>query len=305
MRSQPARRAKSVLVDCVRHARPRLSATLAGGALALTSGSATAESRRPIDEGWPSDWVRIGPGEGTGVAAAAAIAIALQFALHPSTDHWHDGILFDGDVRGPLRPSSAQARSRAATASDLGYFGLPLYQVLVEAGLVTWLGHRQPDAAAQLALLDIEAIAVNGLLTTVLQKSTARARPSLQGCAASSTSSDCLSSMHNESFPSGHTSVAFTVAASLCVQHSRLALLGRADPFVCPAALAVATATGVLRVVADRHWSTDVIAGAALGSAVGTIVSLAHLRSRPDSLLGRFTTRLASRSAEVLYVSSF
>ena len=109
MRSQPARRAKSVLVDCVRRARLRPSAMLAGGALALASGSATAENRRPIDEGWPSDWVRIDPGEGAGVAAAAALAIA------------------------------------SATASDLGYFGLPLYQVLVEAGLVAWLGYRSAE----------------------------------------------------------------------------------------------------------------------------------------------------------------
>ena len=29
--------------------------------------------------------------------------------------------------------------------------------------------------------------------------------------------------------------------------------------------------------MADRHWASDVIAGAAVGAAVGTVVSFAHI----------------------------
>jgi len=72
--------------------------------------------------------------------------------------------------------------------------------------------------------------------------------------------------------------VAFTAASVLCVQHSRLSLYGGADAVVCPGALAIAATTSLLRIVADRHWATDVIGGAILGSAVGAVVSSVHLR---------------------------
>src|SRR5256885_4524948 len=83
----------------------------------------------------------------------------------------------------------------------------------------------------------------------------------------------------NTSFFSGHTSFAFTSATLLCFQHGRLNLYGAADGVVCPAALAVASLTGLLRIGADRHWATDVLTGAALGAAAGTVVSITHISS--------------------------
>jgi len=63
-----------------------------------------------------------------------------------------------------------------------------------------------------------------------------------------------------------------------CIQHSRLSLYGSADWAVCPAALGIAAGTSLLRVVADKHWATDVIAGAVIGATVGAVVSAVHLR---------------------------
>ena len=61
------------------------------------------------------------------------------------------------------------------------------------------------------------------------------------------------------------------------MQHSRLSLYGSVDAVVCPAALGIAAGSSLLRVVADRHWTTDIIAGALVGSAVGGLVSAVHL----------------------------
>src|SRR5207237_184848 len=73
----------------------------------------------------------------------------------------------------------------------------------------------------------------------------------------------------NTAFFSGHTSTAFTMAAGLCVQHSRLEIYGgAADKIVCPAALAVAATTGLLRIVSDRHWTSDVLGGAIFGTVL-------------------------------------
>ena len=73
------------------------------------------------------------------------------------------------------------------------------------------------------------------------------------------------------SFPSGHTSAAFAAAfAYWSIQARRGTTAGKAPRIATLVALAAAT--GVLRVVAREHFPTDVVAGAALGAAVGWTV---------------------------------
>ena len=78
------------------------------------------------------------------------------------------------------------------------------------------------------------------------------------------------------SFPSGHTTVAF-VSAGLAT-----AVIWRGeDPealkwAVTAGSFSLATATAVLRVAAGQHYWSDVLAGAALGSAVGFAVPWLH-----------------------------
>lgn len=81
-----------------------------------------------------------------------------------------------------------------------------------------------------------------------------------------------------ESFPSGHTSVAFSMATA----YSYLFMKKHpSSPFVIPLWIGshlVAGGVGLLRVEAGRHFWTDVVAGAALGSAIGFLVPYLHLR---------------------------
>lgn len=63
----------------------------------------------------------------------------------------------------------------------------------------------------------------------------------------------------NESFPSGHTAVAFTGADMLFTEYRDV------SPWIGIGGYAVATTTGILRMVHDRHHWTDVMAGAAIG----------------------------------------
>lgn len=72
-----------------------------------------------------------------------------------------------------------------------------------------------------------------------------------------------------KSFPSGHTARSFAAAASL---YNR-----QGQSFGIPA-LAVATLVGVARVEADKHHWYDAVAGAAIGSAAGFLIT----RDRPD-----------------------
>jgi len=271
----------------------RSGASAALVAASLIPGTVTAAAKQTLDDGWPAQWNRIGVVETAGIAAMGLGAALLEVAAKPAfTPRWDSPILFDADARSTLRAGSAGGRSRAATASDVAYIGLPVYAIGVEAGLLTWVGKDKADAAVQLALINFEALGVNALLSRVTQKAVARARPDNDP-----TKPD------NTAFFSGHTSTAFTIASGLCVQHARLQIYGGiADQVVCPASLAVAATTGLLRIVADRHWASDVIGGAIFGSAVGASVSWLHLRgeSAPSATLS-----LGAGGRSLIYVGRF
>jgi membrane-associated phospholipid phosphatase len=65
----------------------------------------------------------------------------------------------------------------------------------------------------------------------------------------------------NASFPSGHTTQAFAVA-SVIAAHYRVW-------WVWTAAYGTAALVGYSRIYHDAHWTSDVLAGAAIGTAVG------------------------------------
>ena len=69
------------------------------------------------------------------------------------------------------------------------------------------------------------------------------------------------------SFPSGHTATAFTNAALLYYEYKDSNLWYASSGFL------FATATGVLRIANNKHYTSDVLAGAGIGLASGLIVS--------------------------------
>jgi membrane-associated phospholipid phosphatase len=77
------------------------------------------------------------------------------------------------------------------------------------------------------------------------------------------------------SFPSSHASVAFAAAAAYASLLSRRGLAGR-HKLQIAALFTAAAATAALRVVARKHFPTDVAAGAALGFAIGWTIPALH-----------------------------
>lgn len=79
---------------------------------------------------------------------------------------------------------------------------------------------------------------------------------------------------NNYSFPSGHTANAFAAAEFLNQEYRDV------SPWIGYAGYTVATATGVMRMYNNKHWLSDVVAGAGLGIASTKIAYLIypHLR---------------------------
>lgn len=61
------------------------------------------------------------------------------------------------------------------------------------------------------------------------------------------------------SFPSGHTATAFMSATMLSKEYGHL------SPWISIGGYSVAAATGVMRMMNNRHWMSDILAGAGIG----------------------------------------
>jgi membrane-associated phospholipid phosphatase len=101
--------------------------------------------------------------------------------------------------------------------------------------------HNYKDAA----LIYGGSIAIASAFVLPLKAITKEERPDFSG---------------NNSFPSGHTTIAFASAEFLRQEY-------KDTPWIGYAGYAVATATGVLRMYNNKHWFGDVVAGAGFGIA--------------------------------------
>lgn len=72
------------------------------------------------------------------------------------------------------------------------------------------------------------------------------------------------------SFPSGHTAQAFAAATFL---HKEF---GKEHPLYSVLAFGTATGVGVLRVMNNRHWASDVLVGAGIGILSTNLAYLTH-----------------------------
>jgi len=226
---------------------------------------------------WPRRELPVGTWDVVATGALAVGVVTVQFGVpQPSAPKW-GSTGFDDWVRGGLRISSEGGRTAAATASDVLVFSLTALPFL-NAFLVAGAEHGRMDVAWKLAVLDAETLLTATFAALSLQKVTARGRPFLHECESNPTLAECSIGTRNASFPSAHTTVAFAAVALECFHHGYLdtSHTGWAAA-ACPVTVAAATITGVLRIASDRHWATDVIAGAVLGGTLGYAIPALHL----------------------------
>jgi PAP2 superfamily len=206
-------------------------------------------------------------------AAAGAVTIGnvtmeLAYQAKPK-ERWHDPILLDGPVRKAFKGN----REWAQIATDVGdwtWYGVQNYVLL--DGIVTPLvsDKLNADVALQLTLLNWQAVGLTGLISRAAHVTVGRTRPSLQGC-SNDEDAENKCEFRGASFFSGHTAMTTASAALGCLNHSYLPMYGGgiADDIVCPVLITGAATVGVARIVNDKHWMTDVLAGWAVGGLIG------------------------------------
>lgn len=154
--------------------------------------------------------------------------------------------------------------------------------IIIGTGLyvIGWVGHF--DRVADLGLHGTEAIGVGGLLTSALKGLAGRARPYVVRDSSSSDFQFMRGFRRGngyESFPSGHTLAAFAAASAVTAETSRW-WPGTAW-LVAPVMYGGATAVGLSRMYNDKHWASDVILGAGIGTFSGIkVVQYQHTHSK-------------------------
>jgi membrane-associated phospholipid phosphatase len=191
-----------------------------------------------------------------GTAVYVSTETVFKDALAPDHCRWCARNGLDESVADALAWSDAEL---ASSISDVLAFGAT---PLVTGGLLALAG-RGDDRWLADGLAVAESAVASGLLTQLVKVTVGRRRAFVE-LDSTPTVED------NLSFFSGHTSLAFAVATSAGTVAS---LRGdRLAPWIWGSGLALAGTVGYLRVAADRHWLTDVAAGAAVGSAIGVAV---------------------------------
>jgi membrane-associated phospholipid phosphatase len=207
----------------------------------------------------------------TAASVAGALAVTL-LVKYPDEPRWEGGILFDDAIREAFRARNPGMRDSIRVASDLTLLTTVVQAALIDGFLVP-MADASWDVTWQLTLINAQAFSLNILIATLLFKAAARARPTTQDCLDDPTSDPLCDTGSYASFPSSHTSTAFTAAGLTCIHHANLPLYGGEpwDSMACAGAVTLATMTGLFRIIGDRHYATDVLMGAAIGFSLGYV----------------------------------
>ena len=128
-----------------------------------------------------------------------------------------------------------------------------------------------------------EAVVIAGATTSLLKIVAGRARPYASTGNSMAYTPGRVAGGHT-SLPSGHTTVAFAFAAATSAELATRS--HRAAWIVGPLLYGAATMVGGARMYDDRHWASDVVLGAGIGTGAG-IESVAWNRAHPRNRVER------------------
>jgi len=161
---------------------------------------------------------------------------------------------------------------------------------VIGVGLYTYGRLAHKPNVADVGWHGTEAVILATAMTGILKGAVGRARPFVSNdtnphdfrFGGGFTNTD------RQSFPSGHTTTAFAAAASVTSEVRRL--YPRALWIVAPVMYGGAALTGLSRMYHNKHWASDVVLGAAVGTFSGLkVVRYSH--AHPDNKVDRIILR--------------
>ena len=187
----------------------------------------------------------------------------------------------------PVQTQTQRNQNNSTTnlADDIRCFGgVCSFAVL---GLFYAGGAYFHDDVAKAVAIDGAAasLVASGIITPVLKHAVGRSRPN----ADEGTHHFTPFSNSNASFPSGETTQAFAVASVIAAHYDEL--------WVKVSSYGIASLVGMARIYQDAHWTSDALAGALIGTAVGTAIVHYNEKRRKDKKeeTGFFITPLLAR----------
>ena len=145
-----------------------------------------------------------------------------------------------------------------------------VYQVATFAGIATYGIVFKNEKLRTTTYLATQAYITSTLWSTLFKTLSGRERPGSRNFQAVEYSPGFHGPFYNlkngnSSFPSGHSTLAFAAATVYAKEYKNI-------PAIPIIAYSVASLVSLSRITENRHWTTDILAGAALGFLSGTQV---------------------------------
>jgi len=214
----------------------------------------------------------------------AVSELGVKARLAPRAPYWDDRNASGEDVLAPLDRLATRLRwERPRVAGRISDAGLGLAMISA-LGLSAAAGANDHDTLAHLTennTIILEAMSAAMTLNQITKFFAGRQRP----CAhfGLDQARPCFSdgSDNNLSSFSGHA----TFTSSLAVASGMVASMRgyRLAPLVWASGAVISVSTGYLRLAADKHYLSDVVAGMVIGSTIGFFVPYLFHGPRPTS----------------------
>jgi membrane-associated phospholipid phosphatase len=168
------------------------------------------------------------------------------------------------------------SRKAADTVSNVWAFAL-LPAASIAGAFAATGPYASEGAGARAAVIVLESSAVSAALIQGVKFFAARKRPFVRyGDGEESGTYSVVDRDSHISYPSGHTAFATSLGVSLAMTATLED--SPAAGWLWGAAAAMSVTTASLRMMAEKHYFTDVLSGAAIGAACGVVFPLLHRR---------------------------
>ncbi len=222
--------------------------------VAQPSASDSSKPFNPISRGLKDLWIQ----------AQAPFAVSAEHAPWAVAGAAVFGglLLADQSIHDAIDPPKWEGTSAGHVSQTVTGFGA-LYGLGFLAGFTSYGFLAGDEKAKETSYLAAEAFVTAGFWTQTLKLLSGRERPPDRTQAGGKWTGPFAVSFsrhfsHFDSFPSGHTSTAFSIATVFAEQYAE-------TPGVPLLSYTLASLVGISRITVNRHWASDVFAGAVIG----------------------------------------